>query len=683
MIHIPICEKTITDEDIFSALDLNCPGLELVSRAIGNNNPDLAKRELVNYFHNRTNVKFIFDYRGKPLKQVDREENPYLFQASVGLEENAKDFCLFAAEKMMEEMYAAPGERKRQTEVGRRFETAPHFNDYTDTGKKSRRESNLFTRGQWIEYLFFLYQENGDKRVVQRLEDCLTGFWEHYPLTVENEETDAGFFQNTEDRTVMSVGWLALSYIELLYTELAYDIDYNISFDIIKHLWFLGIQFRRFDDDTYRSHNHHMWERGLVPFMLGTLFPEIPAFVEMKSKGAKVICSHIHEDFNSHGGYGEHSIAYWSGAAIGEMIFKGICLAKLNGEPLLDEEAEEKLHKTFYALAAIAPPGEFYQAVGDGGRKCVMDVLHLCGEKLGNEACRKLWQYRSKKEGQVQGIPLYYADEMTGYACARTGFGPKDTYLLMSLKKRGDKPGDSASGHNHMDMMSVSLTVLGEEFIGEPYAGSLYHWVRMGCRQRGYMYNMTSHNSVLAYGKAIQEDGMYAKGWGTFCPSCQIRRIQENEAGFCLEAFHEGYTFCRHSRKMVFTAEGNIKIHDELSSGCRIEQPHIQRWHLMPHVLCEQLAENALLLEKNGVKVLCVWKNADRLRIWKNTEMLCPDLFPSDEMIGWIIDGEFGEKEKPKLGDQKAWIETTFLNVTGCSREEILDGMNYQLQFYF
>lgn len=38
----------------------------------------------------------------------------------------------------------------------------------------------------------------------------------------------------------------------------------------------------------------------------------------------------------------------------------------------------------------------------------------------------------------------------------------------------------------------------------------------MNSELRGYMYNMTSHNTVLAHGEPVLPDCVYANKWGVY-----------------------------------------------------------------------------------------------------------------------------------------------------------------------
>lgn len=645
MRSIPCDERAVTDEEVFSAFNLNYPGLEEVRAALDSKDMRNAKKELVHYFEIRSNVHYYYDYRKHPLTPVETDDNPYLFQSSMGLQGSLKDFCLFAGRKMMQHIYVRPGRERRELDLGEHYENLPHFNFYEDQGKKHRTVLDIFVRGVFMEYLGILYQETGDRSVVAFTEEFLQVFWENYPLIVACTAPDSSHFSKTEERDVMSVGWLILNYITLLYTRLPYEADMDVAFEIISHIWFLGMQFRRFDTDTYRKYNHHMWERGLMPFILGTLFPEIPDFAEMKAAGAEVVRRHIRDDFNEEGGYSEHTIPYWCGAALGEMICRGVFLSRLNGESLLDRDTFGRISRSFDILALISAPGDCYPSLGDNGGTLIDPVLRAGVEAVENRFCKKVLEHRRGRNqykhempgvtvGNVQDyeIPLDYCSDKTGFFCSRSSLDPDANYLLMSAKVNcGD------TGHNHMDLLSLFISIHGQEFIGEPYARELYHTIPVGNDLRGYLYNMESHNTVLAFGAPIQPDRFFSSKWGVLRPDTPVAAYASEKGGCFVKAYHDAYTHSRHVRKVLSCRQRGFLIRDELIGGDRLPVASIQRWHLFPDVKCGKTVGNTLLLEKNGAKALLVWSGSPSLRFWQKKE-LYPSIVRDEKKIATIID---------------------------------------------
>lgn len=659
MTLIPMDERTISDEEVFAAFDLTRPELSAVRSALNEKNLSAAKKALIHYFETRTDAHYFFDHRKLPLEVIDTDSIPFHFQASLGLSGSLKDFCLYAGRKMMEHIYVRPSREPVELNLGSNYENLPHFNYLEDEGKKHRAILDIFVRGQLFEYLFILFHETGDKLVLAKFEEMLQVFWKNYPLVPEYTEADASRFMLTEDRDVMSTGWLTLEYISMFYTRVPYEIDTEISFQIIKHIWFLGMQFRHFDTDTYRKYNHHMWERGLVPFILGTLLPEIPAFAVMKEPGASIICQHIKDDFNEHGGYSEHSIPYWSGAALGEMIHAGVYLARLNNQPLLDEESQKRINLSLDILALISPPSEFYPSVGDNGGPLVTPVLNMGVKTTGNAYCKKILSLRKNKiSDNTESLPLDYSNDKSGFVCARSNFGSNASYMLMSAKTDcGD------SGHNHMDMLSVFLTFGGQEFIGEPHARQLYQTAIMNSDQRGYLYNMESHNTVLAYGKPVQPNALYANKWGVYRPDSPISNFYSDKEGMYVSAYHDAYTVCRHKREILFHRKKGLFIRDEIEHGNRMPNAHIQRWHLFPDVAYKQLNDSSILLEKNGIRVLCLWSGALSLHIWQRND-LYPEIVKDKNRLSTIIDASFRSEKAGKEDIASVSLEVLMLDVT-------------------
>lgn len=658
--HIPTYELSVADDEIFQAFDLDYEGLGKVKEAYSAGDVDAAKKELVEYMMTRKTPHYFYDYRQKPLKPIDTDSNPYFFQAALGLQGSLKEFCLYAADRMMENIYVLPGKGRGETSLGKNFENMIHFNFLTDQGKKHRHFLDMFVRGQHFEYLAVAYHETGERKYVDKFAEVLQKFFETYPLNVVDTSPSASRFQYDEDRDVMSAGWLCLVYISLFYTRLPYEIPHSLAFEIIKRIWFLGIQFSRFENDTYRAYNHHLWERGLVPFILGVMLPEVPAFAKGKKRGADIVERHTLEDFNPAGGYSEHSIAYWSGAALGEMTSRGIILARINNEKLLDEDALERIRKSFRLLATLASPGERYPSIGDNKGPMINPILSLGVLSMDESACKNLLAKRKGEAYEESELPpMYYANDEAGFTVFRNGYESDSDYMVMSTKKNC-----GYTGHNHMDMQSLCITIKGEEIIGEPYTGKLYHNIRMGSAQRGYMYNMGSHNTVLCYGNPIQPDRMYANKWGVYRPDTPILEFSSSTDGAYVKASHSAYTFCRHFREVAYSTGKGFLVRDAVERGNRLPDNHIQRWHLMENCNIESSGNGFVIISKASTKVLMLWDTPAGLKIWKNS-VLYPEIFKDEDSVFPIIDVPFAAPEAKNADNATAYLGMIILDISG------------------
>lgn len=657
--NIPTDESLVTDMQVLEAFDYSIPELNQVKQALDVGNIEEAKKELVDYFHQRKCVNYFYDFRYEPIKKIPEDINPFDFQASLNLKKNIKEFCLECGEKLMDNIYIAPG-KNYTCDLGKNLENMPHFNFLTDIKKKHRSPFSIFSRGAIFEYLMFLFHETEDPKVVEKYDALLNKFFEQYPLKIQNLEVDANRLQYDEDRDVMNIGWLAVTFTGMLYTEMTYQLPYASAFEIIKRIWFLGIQFRRYDTDGYRPYNHHMWERGLVPFIMGTCYPEIPAFVDARDHGAKIVSRHVVEDFTTDGGYNEHSITYWYGAAIAEMIYRGVQIGKLNGNQLLNEDAMNRVRKSLDLFAIISPSGDYMPTVGDNGPSLIDEILILGSRSMDSNYCKELYAYRCGS-GEEPKIPYYYGNDKTGFTCARTGYGPNSTYMLMSTKVNC-----GISGHNHMDMLSMILHVHGEVIFDELLTGLLYKNATMKSPQRGYMYNMRSHNTVLAYGRTIQPDEVYANQFGIYRPDSPIDEYETYERGMCVSAYHYGYTYCSHRRSVQFAKNGTMLITDQIHRGHRLDDPHKQIWHIPDQVEIMEQTDNHMILGVNDVRVLCLWDKPVDIEVNDVTELYGSYLPDGKEKVGQSIEISFESiKSGSKDGSIMSTLNMLVLDVTG------------------
>lgn len=677
IMDIPIIEDHVSDKDVLYAFNSQFPGLEKLGELLEQKDEKEAKRLIIEHFEKREYPIYFFDYRQTPLKKIDTETFPYFFQSALGLDGNLKEFMMYTANKLLEKIYVLPGKGRGEVFLGYNYEDMPHFNCHTDQGKKHRHNVDMFVRGQFFESLAVAYHETGNSKYIECFQEILDVFIKTYPLEIEDTSPSANRFMSTEDRDVMSAGWLSLVLSSLFYTRLPYEIPTEQAFKIIKKIWFIGMQFHRFDNDGYRPYNHHYFERGLVPYILSVLYPEIPAFRNMRERGLQVSRRHILEDFNEQGGYNEHSICYWAGAALGEMTSKALILSRKNDNDFLTKETSLRIKHTFDLLATIAPPTIRYPGLGDHDGPLVDTILQLGVASAGNIYCQNVLRRRNGDNECRYLPPLDYSNDITGFTVSRSDYDRTANYLMLSTKIDC-----GYTGHNHMDMLSAFIVINGEEIIGEPYVARLGHRMRMKSVHRGYAYNMDAHNSVLCYSRPIAPGEMYANKFGVYRPDSPVEEARSTSAGFYVKASHCGYTCCKHIRQVWFSRKAGMLFLDIVERGNRLPQAHIQRWHLTKDATIRKIHGNIYLVQKKKAKALFIWDTED-INIWKNT-ILCPEIFESDDELFPIVDANF----RSHNDDINSVIKTIILDISDLDDEEICripkinipnpEGKNYQ-----
>ena len=598
-------------------------------------------RELVyTYFYERENAFFIFDDRRSSSETQKPFHSIYQYQLSLGYRgDDFEGFVRDFAERYIEEkIYTIVGSEKIVNLDGKP-EHLPRFNLKRDAAKRHRKVHDMFVRGHLIEALILYYGKTKSEKARRAFLEFMKLFWREYPLKVENFSSSASKFMITQDRDVMSAGWLLFNYMNLLYSQLLYDCGADFFCEVLSHIYFLSLQFTRFNEDSYRPYNHHLWERGIVPYALSLVFSEFAEFAALKLRARDIINKHVTEDFNDAGGYSEHSLGYWAEAALGEMLFKAQIIASNNKEILLTDDAFAKIDKSFDVLATIAPPSACYPALGDKDGPIGDEILLLGEEFSGNEHCRMV---RALRNGGLDHItlPPDFADEEAGFVSLRDNYSREASQLFMPVKVNA-----GGSGHNHMDLLSLNLTLHGEAVCGEPYAGHLYHTVRMGSEIRGFMYNMCSHNTVLVHGSCVQGNDKYKNRWGVYKPDSTLDAFNSYPEGAEVIVSHNAYTFCRHSRRIVFLRTGAVDISDRIIRGNRLKKAHIQRWYLHKGISAERLDEDMLLIQGRKVRMIWLFEGHHEIKIYKPRFLLENRYFRESDLAD-VIDVYFGPPEE-------------------------------------
>lgn len=648
---IPEDERSVSDRMLLQALDLNMSGLSGVRSAFKAENISGAKRELVSYFHSRKNVKGFYDYRDSAVREVDFLSQPYMWQ-HYNAKIPVKDYILKAGQKLLENTYLLP--HGKELYLGEHLERYP-VASYEELKKMQQGFYLIFQRGYFLEILALYYQMTRDAKALVKFQEMLTQFFSTFHLIIEEKNPESTWFQYSQNRETLNVGWLLLILINLLNTSVVYECDADLIFEMIKRIWFFGIQFSRFENTSFQSHNIYFFTRAIVPYVISKLMPEFTAFQSMEKVGKKKVLEYIKFDFSEAGGYAEHSIGYWLGATVGEMFSKVLLTAKNEQDHFFDNESCRKIDKMFDMAARIAPPGEYYDVIGDQGGIRVETYLKMGMDLFDNQACKEVLEAR---EGGTTRLKRYCCNPDAGFIAARDSFRRDGNYMIMSCREKSN-----GSGHDHLDMMSIDISIRGKQIFAETYAGALYKNFVLGKAPRGFLYNMTSHNCVLVHSQPIVEDSFFETGWVVLKPQTEVSKVKEYKNHFQFQTSHSGYCFCRVNREVHFMDQIGIVVRDSVSEGIKNDRPHIQRWFLADGVTYQKAGDAAYLFENGKARLLCLWEGRNlNFRIYK-PEFLVPTIGGPEELND-VFDVEFSIREQKKPEDREPHAGVIMLDVS-------------------
>jgi hypothetical protein len=640
----------VTDEHLFAALDPNWPGLAEVMAAYEEGRIEQAKKRLIDYFRQRTSPRWFFDYRGQPIAVIDPNECRFMWGDSRASNEAYIRNMMEDADRLCRHQFFG----EAPFDLGDQWDRYPLFNLNGEDNKPLRVTANRFVRMNFLNSLAIAYHRTREEKygetfgkLLESLADGLLVRYPYVPDPVESAESYSLQFSKSPFRNNMSVARSALNIINVMHTELFYSdfVPARVSFRLFRFAWYAMAHHLTFTRNRYRHHNHHLFERGMMPLIIGTLFPEFPMFRPLLERGKEVILEHLEKDFHPSGGYDEHSLAYTCATTLSEFLVPIKNLAELNGLEGFGRQWDEAMHRTYSFYSGLVLPNGNFPDIGDGGG-CPASLILQHGIQLyRNETARAVLRSLDQEEGEPDSAllpPLIVNDPLTGYLCARDGWSAQANCLVLSNKEYTRQ-----CSHNHIDMLSLIIAVRGETLIGEPQAAVLYKLVSNNSRLDDYMRGHGSHNAVFVGGVPVTKGALRRAGRE---PDQSVRTevLTESEGAVYAKASHDAYAGARHTREVRFTHGEGWRIADTVEgAGTPLGGgAHIQRWHLEHRVAAESIAPNALLLPGRRAKLLCVWPQDDRveIKLWRNEESLVVEevrVYERREDLPWIVDVHF------------------------------------------
>lgn len=226
-----------------------------------------------------------------------------------------------------------------------------------------------------------------------------------------------------------------------------------------------------------------------------------------------------------------------------------------------------------------------------------------------------------------------------GYATDRTDWTATADYYVMSINTRG------LWRHGHLDMLSLIVAVGGRIMFDESAAAYYKHSHAGGTDgtvARGHLVNLSSHNTILAWGGPIEDDICYSTDWNAISPRVTVEHADSRADWSYLRASHTGYPSVVCRRELLSARGHGWLIRDEVAH--RSPPPgmyHLQRWHLAPEASLERIDDTCVMVSHGESRLLCVWPLAEgvaiqihretELEIWTdNPPVVCDVRFPEN-----------------------------------------------------
>jgi hypothetical protein len=678
-LEIPLAENEVADRDIFDTLDPDWPGLEKVMHAYRSNKIEEAKQELITYFYERKSPKWFFDYRGKGLTPINLNENRFIWGDSRTTNEVFIKRKIEDADRLCRHQFLGAVLH----DLGDHWDRFPIF-DHTqgEDNKPLRVTANSFIRMNFLNSLAIAYHQTGDRRYgetfVQLMDSILDGLFNQYPFMpdpLESVENYTHYFSRNPFRTNMTIANSVLNVINLMHTELFYAdfVPAKLSFRLFRYIWYVMHHHRSYNLNRYRHYNHHLFERGMMPLIIGMMFSEFPVFRPMLNRGKEVIGEHLKHDFNPTGGYDEHSFGYTCNTTFSEMFLPIKVLTDINNIEGINQALKERLGVSYSFYSSLVLPDGTFPDIGDFGggqaRFFLEQGIHLYQNKtakavlhaLGLDEEHNMGTLAAEKDGEGSLPPITINDPLTGYLCSREDWTSSSNCMVLS-----NKVFSRNCSHNHLDMLSLILVIRGETLIGEPQAPILYKYVSNQSELDDYLRGLGSHNTVFIKGEPITKKYL---GERLHAQTVNTEEFEEQTDRVYVKASHEAYVEARHTREVLFVRRQGWWIVDRIDwnqeRDAGSSDYHIQRWHLEHGVQVEAAGTHAWLLTGKKARMLCVWPEDDllSLHIWRNESVLEIGVVPEYKDVSdlpWILDVRF----QSDSGGRIEQIQCIFVDVT-------------------
>jgi hypothetical protein len=540
-------QRRFSDQDFWQTLDLNYKPLLQVRAALKAGDEAKAKSCLIHYFRNRR----------KPTITQFRTDNHWSDWGELTIEKRADLLC-----------------RNRIAETARKVVDANGGSEKSGgiDWQKALTATHTILRQGAMATLTCAWEQTGKKKYALALQRWIESYVKGVPFVLAEGFHKEDFFlfggvgHEQLNGCYLIFVWADILNSKLMRTEGVLSDDFWFLF--IKNFRFLASQFSRFLGATWRADNHHLMERGTVPFFLGVQFPEFRLAAKMEDYGRKMILRHF--DYNvlaDHVG-SEHCTSYQYRCFIRYALPDSVGLC--NGRDLLGKQRREKLKDWLEFQGYITAPDGRQPDLGDGAGPTLDSIIEESGalyrssvlkgisrsleiKSKVNPAFEKGWQATSSKPPRQTSRIYPYG----GHLVLRDAWSRKANFLWMGIKNRS-----LYDAHTHWDIFDFVLCAHGRRFLGDPNGRSK---LKKNSPGRGYYFSMDAHNCLIIDDDILTSYRALQKHWGRQPP-----RIISAETCFADEVdyatfVHDGYRPLLHRRDVLLVRGRYVLMTDGIT----------------------------------------------------------------------------------------------------------------------
>jgi hypothetical protein len=446
----------IEDEDFFSAINLETPGLEEVRTAVAHADWDKAFAQFCTHWLTREEPT-------NPL--TDSPEK--LLSRYIGNRELA-DIIVTGGKRQLSQV---------ELDFSRPIDFNASFGDQSKYG---------FHYLIWMESLPHAALETGDNRYITAYLDILSQWYAVRDTITGARPMHPVFYE-------LGLSGRSKRFLDFLYLMKLRNWGSMLSADHIRILFKSLLGAGRWlaleqNSKGYRQGNwqvHGFW----ALLTIGYTVPEFIESEEFRSVGANYLEQHLERDYYEDGGHSERCYSYGSGCL--KHFEEATLLAEANPQIPITMKHDWRSHtlKAFSWFLKMAGPGGECPGINDGFFSKPVDLFRRAAEFSGDTTYlapikQELGPGPEPKDPDFKSIRLSPSE----FCVMRSGWEPDDTYMLINY---GQYPG----GHSHMGLLDFNLY-----WQGVPLAAEVGRFGPYDAPLDLYYRSEQAHNHVVVEG---------------------------------------------------------------------------------------------------------------------------------------------------------------------------------------